>query len=70
MTRIGFIGVGTMGFPMAANLLKKGFAVTVYDINAGAVKARRQTLFRFLSSTPPNPRWPTPTCSRTTAKRV
>jgi 3-hydroxyisobutyrate dehydrogenase len=39
MTRIGFIGVGTMGLPMATNLLKKGFAVTAYDLNAGAVKA-------------------------------
>jgi len=39
MTRIGFIGVGTMGLPMATNLLKKGFAVTAYDLNAAAVKA-------------------------------
>ena len=39
MTRIGFIGVGTMGLPMAANLVKKGFAVTAYDLNAAAVKA-------------------------------
>ncbi len=27
MTRIGFIGVGTMGLPMATNLVKKGFTV-------------------------------------------
>ena len=39
MTRIGFIGVGTMGLPMARNLLKKGFAVTAYDRSAEAVKA-------------------------------
>jgi len=39
MIRIGFIGVGTMGLPMATNLLKKGFAVTAYDLNAAAVKA-------------------------------
>lgn len=38
MTRIGFIGVGTMGLPMAKNLIKKGFAVTAYDKNAEAVK--------------------------------
>ena len=31
--RIGFIGLGTMGTPMVANLLKKGFAVTVRDRN-------------------------------------
>jgi len=28
--RLGFIGLGTMGRPMARNLLKSGFAVTVY----------------------------------------
>ena len=39
MTRIGFIGVGTMGMPMAKNLVKKGFAVTAFDSNPEAVKA-------------------------------
>jgi 3-hydroxyisobutyrate dehydrogenase len=39
MTRIGFIGVGTMGLPMATNLVKKGFAVTAYDINTAAMQA-------------------------------
>jgi 3-hydroxyisobutyrate dehydrogenase len=39
MTCIGFIGVGTMGLPMATNLVKKGFAVTAFDLNAEAVKA-------------------------------
>ena len=39
MTRIGFIGVGTMGLPMATNLVKKGFAVTAHDLNPEAVKA-------------------------------
>ena len=39
MTRIGFIGVGTMGLPMATNLVNKGFAVTAYDLNPEAVKA-------------------------------
>ena len=29
MARVGFIGVGTMGTPMAANLVRKGFAVTL-----------------------------------------
>jgi len=28
---IGFIGLGNMGFPMAQNILKKGFALTVYN---------------------------------------
>src|SRR5262245_6987393 len=39
MTRIGFIGVGTMGLPMATNLVKKGFTVTAFDLNADAVKS-------------------------------
>src|SRR3989442_7202937 len=39
MTRIGFIGVGTMGLPMAKNLLKKGFAATAYDLNREAARA-------------------------------
>jgi 3-hydroxyisobutyrate dehydrogenase len=39
MTRIGFIGVGAMGLPMAKNLLRKGFAVTAYDTSAEAVRA-------------------------------
>ena len=37
MTRIGFIGLGIMGKPMAKNLLKAGHALVVYDIvRAGA----------------------------------
>ena len=39
MTLIGFIGVGTMGLPMAKNLLAKGFAVTAFDANPEAVTA-------------------------------
>lgn len=31
--KIGFIGVGTMGKPMALNLMKAGYALTVYDLN-------------------------------------
>jgi 3-hydroxyisobutyrate dehydrogenase len=37
--KIGFIGVGNMGNPMAGHLVKKGFDVTVYDIRPEAVKA-------------------------------
>ncbi|HVH58542.1 MAG TPA: NAD(P)-binding domain-containing protein [Vicinamibacterales bacterium] len=32
MDRIGFIGVGNMGRPMASNLVRKGFPLVVYDI--------------------------------------
>lgn len=36
---IGFIGVGNMGNPMAANLLKAGFDVTVFDARAETAAA-------------------------------
>jgi 3-hydroxyisobutyrate dehydrogenase len=36
MTTVGFIGLGNMGRPMAANLVKAGFTVAGYDIFAGA----------------------------------
>ncbi len=32
MEKIGFIGLGIMGSPMAKNLLKAGYSLTVYDI--------------------------------------
>ena len=31
MSKVGFIGVGTMGFPMAANILSKGNDLSFYD---------------------------------------
>ncbi len=37
--RIGFIGLGVMGRPMAHNLLKAGYPCTVYDINPVPVAA-------------------------------
>jgi 3-hydroxyisobutyrate dehydrogenase len=37
--RIGFIGLGNMGTPMAANLRRAGHAVTAYDIAAGRAQA-------------------------------
>src|SRR5690242_5615475 len=37
--RIGFIGTGTMGQPMLANLVKKGFSVRAYDIVPAALDA-------------------------------
>jgi 3-hydroxyisobutyrate dehydrogenase len=37
--KIGFIGTGTMGLPMVANLVAKGFAVTAYDVVPAAVDA-------------------------------
>jgi 3-hydroxyisobutyrate dehydrogenase len=37
--KIGFIGLGNMGAPMARNLLKAGHALTVFDLNQAAVGA-------------------------------
>jgi len=37
--RIGFIGLGNMGAPMALNLLKAGHAVSVFDLSEQAVQA-------------------------------
>jgi 3-hydroxyisobutyrate dehydrogenase len=37
MTAIGFIGLGNMGGPMAANLLKAGHDVTGFDLSAEAL---------------------------------
>ncbi len=35
---VGFIGLGNMGNPMALNVLKKGYALTVFDMNPNAIK--------------------------------
>lgn len=34
---IGFVGLGTMGAPMARNLLRKGFSVIAYDLSSAQV---------------------------------
>ena len=36
--KIGFVGLGNMGSPMALNLLKAGHALRVFDLNAEAVR--------------------------------
>ena len=36
--RLGFIGVGRMGDPMARNLLTAGFELTIYDTSAAAIE--------------------------------
>jgi 3-hydroxyisobutyrate dehydrogenase-like beta-hydroxyacid dehydrogenase len=35
--KVGFIGLGTIGRPMATNIVKKGFPLTVFDLNQDAV---------------------------------
>ncbi len=51
MERIGFVGIGTMGAPMAANLLKKGFPVsTMIHQNPGPGRALEAQGARVASS--------------------
>ena len=45
---IAFIGLGTMGRPMASNLLKGGFTIRAFDIVPGAVDARSRRTGRRL----------------------
>ena len=35
--KIGFIGLGVMGKPMAKNLIKAGFKLKVFDLKADVV---------------------------------
>jgi 2-hydroxy-3-oxopropionate reductase len=37
MAKLGFIGLGIMGKPMAGHLVKAGHEVSVYDLNAAAI---------------------------------
>src|SRR5690606_16409043 len=39
MMAVGFIGLGTMGHPMALNVLKGGFEVNVFDVNPAPAEA-------------------------------
>jgi len=60
MERSGFIGIGAMGRPMSANLVKAGYPMTVYDVAAGATRSAAlqctrlrsvRRLFRYGSET-------------------
>ena len=42
MTTIAFIGLGSMGLPMAENLLARGFAVRGFDVRAQALEGLEQ----------------------------
>jgi len=39
---VGFIGLGAMGTPMAERLLKDGYTLTVFDVNAAVAQALAQ----------------------------
>lgn len=42
MSKVGFIGIGVMGLPMARNLILGGHNVRVFDINPDALETMRQ----------------------------
>ncbi len=49
MAAIGFVGLGNMGGPMAANLIKAGHKLRVFDISEAAMaKARGRGRRRLL----------------------
>lgn len=50
MKRIGFIGLGIMGRPMALNLIRAGYSLVVYDINPKPVEELRQAGAEVASS--------------------
>ena len=52
MSRIAFIGIGAMGEPMATNLLRKGFEVTVVKHRRPGPCARLQALGAKVATTP------------------
>ena len=45
INKIGFLGIGTMGLPMAVNIVQAGFNLTIYNRTPGksgpALEARR-----------------------------
>ncbi len=58
MSRIAFIGLGNMGGPMAANLVKAGHSLRVFDLVPAALQAAQAagalpatTLYRCTDAT-------------------
>jgi 3-hydroxyisobutyrate dehydrogenase-like beta-hydroxyacid dehydrogenase len=47
-----FIGLGTMGFPMAGHLVKKGYEVTVYNRTASKTEQWQQSYGGRIATTP------------------
>ena len=65
MARVGFIGVGNMGAPMARNLIKAGHTLKVFDLNEEAVNFVVQS--RVLSPRVLSPRVQSPRVQATGA---
>ena len=41
MKKVGFIGLGNMGLPMANNILKAGIEVNAFDLSTDAMQKSR-----------------------------
>ena len=54
MSKVGFVGLGQMGWPMASNLAAAGFSLVVYDGAPG-----RPAQFASEVAAPPPPPPPT-----------
>ena len=52
MARIGFVGLGNMGLPMARNLVRAGHEVRGFDLSAGAMDAAAEGGIRRAQSAP------------------
>lgn len=50
--RVGFIGLGTMGLPMARNLLRAGTALTVWNRSPGSARALEREGARRAATVP------------------
>jgi 3-hydroxyisobutyrate dehydrogenase-like beta-hydroxyacid dehydrogenase len=48
--KVGVIGIGEMGFPMAGHVRDNGFALTVYDVDEGRLNAAKNKGFDTASS--------------------
>lgn len=54
MKTVAFIGLGHMGLPMAANLVKAGYNVRGYDLSDAHARRRERRAFP-LPRVPPKP---------------
>ena len=48
--KIGFVGLGTMGFPMAVNLKKNGFQVIGFDAYKGIYEKARSAAITMVET--------------------
>ena len=53
---IGFIGIGAMGTPMAANLVRAGYELVIYDSDPRRTQAFSVALAGLLSTVTPTAR--------------